>query len=152
MIYLFTILIIFLDQISKKLAVKYLLGNEPIQIIGDFLQLNYVKNYGAGFGIFQNKQIFLIITTSIVMVAIIIFLIKINTSNIMKFSLMMIIGGALGNLIDRIRLGYVIDFIDVKFGSFYDYPVFNIADSFIVVGTIIIVYLILTDKYIKQDV
>ena len=65
----------------------------------------------------------------------------------MIFALVMVVFGALGNLIDRIRLGYVIDFIDVKFGNFYDFPVFNFADSFIVIATIIIMYLVLFDKY-----
>jgi len=74
---------------------------------------------------------------------------KTNTKlhKLMRVSLVMIMAGALGNIIDRIRLGFVVDFIDVRFGNLYDYPVFNIADSAIVIATIFIAYLVLFDKY-----
>ena len=67
----------------------------------------------------------------------------------MKVALTMLLAGAVGNFIDRVRLGYVIDFIHVNFGKFYDFPVFNIADSFIVISTILIVYMVLLNKYEK---
>jgi signal peptidase II len=63
----------------------------------------------------------------------------------------MISGGALGNFIDRLRLGYVIDFIDVRFGNLYNFPVFNVADSFIVCGTLIMVVLILFNRFEKSE-
>jgi signal peptidase II len=63
----------------------------------------------------------------------------------------MIAGGALGNFIDRFRLGYVVDFIDVRFGEFYNFPVFNIADSFVVCGTILMIILILFNKFETID-
>ncbi len=147
MYFIIPILIVIIDQITKLWSVKFLQGFKTIEVVGDFLQFNYIRNYGAAFGFFQNKQLFFIIITSIIIIGIILFIKINNNSKIMDIVLLMIIGGAIGNLIDRIRLGYVIDFIDVKFGNFYDYPVFNIADSFIVVGSILLVYLVLTDKY-----
>ncbi|MTI47751.1 MAG: signal peptidase II [Firmicutes bacterium] len=148
MLYIIFLLIVALDQMTKYLAVEKLMGQSPFVIINNFLQFNYVENFGAAFGIMQNKQTFFIIITVIIFVAIIIFMkLNNNLNKIMKISLVMILAGAIGNLIDRIRLGYVVDFVDVKFGNFYDYPVFNIADSSIVVATLIIIYLVLTDKY-----
>lgn len=147
MFYIIGILMLISDQVSKYYAVELLRGREPYVLVDNFLQLNYIENFGAAFGILQNKQLFFIILTTFVIIGILIY-IKLNTklSKPMIFALVMVVFGALGNLIDRIRLGYVIDFIDVKFGNFYDFPVFNFADSFIVVATIIIMYLVLFEK------
>ena len=120
-------------------------------IIKDFLQLEYVENFGAAFGILQNRKIFFIIITLAVIITVIFYL-KRNYYYInrpMKVALTMLLAGAVGNFIDRVRLGYVIDFIHVNFGKFYDFPVFNIADSFIVISTILIVYMVLFNKYEK---
>jgi signal peptidase II len=147
MFYIIGILMLISDQVSKYYAVELLRGREPYVLVDNFLQLNYIENFGAAFGILQNKQLFFIILTTFVIIGILIY-IKLNTklSKPMIFALVMVVFGALGNLIDRIRLGYVIDFIDVKFGNFYDFPVFNFADSFIVVATIVIMYLVLFEK------
>lgn len=151
MLYIYCILIVIIDQVSKQYFVNLLSGDKTIKLIGDFLQLNYVENYGAAFGILQNKKIFFIIITVVVLSFIIYFIKRYNVNFWTKFSLTMIIAGAIGNLIDRVRLGYVIDFIDVKFGTLYDFPVFNVADSFIVVGTILLAYLVLTNKYMMKE-
>ena len=74
-----------------------------------------------------------------------------NLSKLTVTSIALIIGGAVGNLIDRIKMGHVIDFLDIKFGSLYDFPVFNFADSFIVIGTFLMMYLIVTNKYEKRN-
>lgn len=147
--YLITILVIVLDQVSKYLAVKYLKGSSPYIIIEDFLQLYYVENYGAAFGILQNRKLFFIIVTSIVIISIIFFLYKnpYNLNKIMQVALAMLLGGAIGNLIDRIRLGYVVDFISTRIGKGYDFPVFNIADMFIVISTFLIIILVLFNRY-----
>ena len=149
MLFLITILIVVLDQISKYIAVKYLKGNSPYIIIKNFFQLYYVENYGAAFGILQNRKFFFVIITSIVIAAIIFFLVKspYNLNKTMRISLAILLGGSIGNLIDRIRLGYVVDFISVKFGKGYDFPVFNIADIAVVVGTSLIMIMILLNKY-----
>lgn len=152
MLYILIGLILLLDQITKYYAVKLLKGQLPYVIIDDFLQFNYVENVGAAFGILKYRQTFLVIMTIIVVIGIVFYMKKNEMlTTLMKISLSMVISGAIGNLIDRVRLGYVIDFIDVKFGSFYDYPVFNIADSAIVIGTILMAYLILADKYELQE-
>lgn len=149
MLFLITALIVILDQLTKYAAVKYLKGGNPFIIIEGFFQLHYVENYGAAFGILQNKKIFFIIITSVVIIGIIFFLTKgyYNLSKSTEISLTVLLGGAVGNLIDRIRLDYVIDFISVKFGKGYDFPVFNIADMAIVIGTSLIMIMILLNKY-----
>ena len=149
MLFLITILIIVLDQVSKYAAVKYLKENSPYIIIKNFFQLHYVENYGAAFGILQDRKIFFVIITSIVIIGIIFFLVKssYNLNRIMEIALVTLLGGAIGNLIDRIRLGYVVDFISVKFGKGYDFPVFNIADISIVIGTFLIMIMVLLNKH-----
>ncbi|KNF08727.1 lipoprotein signal peptidase LspA [Gottschalkia purinilytica] len=143
-------IIVILDQLTKYYAVSHLAGKEPFIIIKDFFQFSYVENRGAAFGILQEQRLFFIMLTLIVILGIIVYT-KINKklSKASKTSLGMILGGAVGNFIDRLRLGYVIDFIDFKFGKVYDFPVFNIADIFIVIGTFLLMYLIITDKYEK---
>lgn len=143
--------IIIIDQITKYWAVS-LKNNPPIVLIDNFLQLNYTENSGAAFGMLQGKQAFFIIVTSIILIIIIYTLKKNNNlNNISKLTLILISGGAVGNLIDRIRLHYVIDFIDVTFGKLYDFPIFNVADSFVVIGTFILIYLIGFDKFEKSE-
>lgn len=148
MAFILTIIIIILDQISKYAAVKYLKNQKPIVIIKDFFQFNYVENRGAAFGILQGKRLlFLVITiTVILIIAFYLFKYYNQMSFITRFSFAMLMGGAIGNLIDRIRLGYVIDFISVRLINKYDFPVFNIADICVVVSTVLIVYLVLFDK------
>jgi signal peptidase II len=131
------------------MAVKYLMGSSPIVIIKDHFELRYVQNYGAAFGILQQKRIFFIIITTIVILLIILYLYKNYNvlSNFAKFSITLFLSGAIGNFIDRLRLGYVIDFLRVNLIKSYDFPVFNMADVFIVVGTALIVFVVLFDKY-----
>lgn len=149
MYFLITLSIIILDQVTKLLAIKCLKNNYPIVIIKDYFELRYVENYGAAFGILQQRRWFFIIITSFVLIFLIIYLVKNHNSlsNILKLSTYMLLGGAIGNLIDRIRLGYVVDFLRVNIIKLYDFPVFNIADIFIVIGTILIVYIILFEKH-----
>lgn len=149
MLYGIFILILILDQLSKYIVVKYLKTESPIVIIKNFLQFHYVENYGAAFGILQNRKIFFLIMTFIVILIIIIFL-KRNfyyLSNSMKLALVMLMAGAIGNLIDRIRLGYVIDFISFRFLNRYNFPVFNVADIFVVISTVMIIYMVIFNKY-----
>jgi len=146
--FIITIIIVLLDQITKFAAVKFLKGNSPYVVIDDFFQLYYVENTGAAFGIFKNGRIFFIIISILVIIFVILFMFKyMNTLNTaMKVELAMFIGGSIGNLIDRIRLGYVVDFLSFKLPFGYDFPVFNVADSFIVISTILIMAMILFDK------
>ncbi len=140
--------IIFIDQISKYTAIKYLKSSRPYVIIENFLQFNYVENKGAAFGILENKRTFFIIITIFIIIFLSFYLLKYhnNISMLTKLSFAMLIGGATGNLIDRVRFGYVVDFISFRFKNSYSFPVFNIADSFIVISTFLIVFIILFDK------
>ena len=141
------------DQITKYFAVDLLQGNPSVHIIGNFLRFTYVENRGAAFGILQNQRLFFIIST-IILVAFLIYLIAFNkkVTNPTKLTLSLILSGAIGNFIDRVRLGYVIDFVDVRFGDLYDFPVFNVADSCLVVGVIFLVILIIFNKFEKSEI
>lgn len=138
-VYLFIILFeVLLDQFSKQIITSYLDLYEKVEIIPSFFNLTYVQNYGAGFSILEGQRFLFILIT---VVAIIIFSYMLykgkNNHFIYKTSLLLILGGTLGNFFDRIVHTYVIDFLDfVIFG--YDFPVFNIADSFLTVGVILL--------------
>lgn len=136
------------DQLTKFWAADVLKNGSSIRIIGNFLRFTYAENRGAAFSILQDQRtFFLIITLMMLIVLGIIYFRSKDISNLSKLSIAMITGGAIGNFIDRFRLGYVIDFIDVRFGSIYNFPVFNIADSFVVCGTFLMVILILFNKF-----
>jgi signal peptidase II len=144
---------IILDQLTKLWSVAVLKDGGSVKIIGDFLRFTYAENRGAAFSILQNQRWFFIIVTIIMLLvlAYIYFKTK-NITNLSRLSIAMIAGGAIGNFIDRFRFGYVVDFIDVRFGSFYNFPIFNIADSFVVCGTILMIFLILFNKFEKSEV
>ena len=149
MVFILSIIIVVLDQVTKHLAVKYLKFSANYIILDNFFQFNYVENYGAAFGILKGKKTFFIIMTLIVLIGIISFMIKnyYSINKLLRIGISMLLGGAIGNFIDRIRLGYVVDFISFKLIGRYDFPVFNIADIAIVIGTGLILILVLLDKY-----
>ncbi|HYE80608.1 MAG TPA: signal peptidase II [Clostridia bacterium] len=137
--------IVALDQIIKNVLVKAL-ANGPIVVIRNFFNLVYVENYGIAFGMFKNKTLFFIITQSIIAIIISYVIYKLHSKSMpLTICLSLILGGAIGNLIDRIRIGFVIDYL--SFSIFP--PVFNLADSAIVVGAILLSLLLLFDKNIK---
>ena len=155
MIYIFYVLfvtiLVILDQYVKNLVVLNIELSKRIPLIDDFFSLTYVRNYGAGFSILQNETVFLSVLSIVAVLVLAYLLIKVKKSDTISIiSYILIISGALGNLIDRIRLGYVVDFLDFKiFG--YDYPVFNIADSFITIGCfILMITVILESKNAKN--
>ena len=133
---LFVILLVVLDQASK-IYLTLVNKTSPIdlEVIKGFFRITYTCNDGAAFSILKGKRVFFIIMTIIVVCFIVYYLLKNKVYWVEKYSLLLIISGAVGNLIDRIMYGYVIDFLDfIIFG--YDFPVFNIADSFITIGAI----------------
>jgi len=128
------------DQLTKMRIAYHFTLRESAQIIPGFLDFSYVHNSGAAFGIFSqyNKTFFLAIS-GIAVVFIIYFFLRIERHQTMlAFALSLIMGGAMGNLIDRFRMGYVIDFIDIHVGSLV-WPTFNVADIAICVGVAIMV-------------
>lgn len=145
--------IILADQITKYLALTKLVNKKPIVLIENLLELHFVKNYGAAFGIMQNQRVFFIVITTIVLLVMSIYMIQKRNklTNIVKVAIGFLLGGALGNLIDRVKLGYVIDFIKVDLGKLYDFPVFNVADIFIVIGTGLLILIIIYDNHEKKS-
>lgn len=143
-LYFFILLIVFLDQWSKNLLTKIMEAGDSLPIMQNILHITYVKNTGAAFSILQDKTIFLLIATLVVLLLVnIYFVINLKKNPFfISFALAMIIGGGIGNLIDRWRLGYVVDFIDFRV-----FPVFNLADIFVTIGCFsLILYLIITEK------
>ena len=125
-------LCVILDQVSKMLAVSNLTDISTYPIIEDVLHFTYVENRGAAFGMLaDNRWVFMIL--SVVGIIALFVWQSINRRDIMwnRVALSLIIGGGIGNMIDRVSLGYVVDFIDCRFIDFY---VFNVADSFVCVG------------------
>ncbi len=138
------LLLVGLDQITKYLVIQALPKHSSIALIEGFLNLVHVRNRGMAFGMLNglstNAASYLLATVSIIAVfAITIYALKYGDgSATTTFGLSLILGGAVGNLIDRLRLGEVIDFIDVYLGS-YHWPAFNAADSGITIGVFLVV-------------
>ena len=129
-----------IDQFSKYLALKYLKGVSSIPIINDVFHLTYVENRGAAFGLFQNNQIIFVVVAMIACIVGLYYLYKKDLNLLAKSSIILLISGAIGNMIDRVRLGFVVDYFD--FRIVWEY-VFNVADIFVVVGTILLCIYIL---------
>lgn len=144
---LYILAIVVLDQLSKYIAKIKLYSISQIEIIKGFFSLTYVENRGAAFGIFRDKRIILVGFTTIVIAVMIYYLIKNKSMNkLLRVSLILIIAGAIGNLIDRVLLGYVVDFFHLYIGNVFDWPVFNVADISIVFGTILLAFNLLFSK------
>lgn len=142
-----SIILLCIDQISKLLVVNLLTKTDSITIIKNFFYLTYINNDGAAFSILVGKRIFLILIAVLVIVMLIRYIKKNNIQNKLELvSLALIIGGSLGNLMDRLVRGYVIDFLDFKLFN-YNFPIFNLADTFIVIG----VFLLLLKEIRKEN-
>lgn len=141
------ILGIVLDRISKMWALNTLASGKDIVIIKNLFSLSYLENRGAAFGIFQNRLIFLSLITVIVILGVAYFIVKYKpTSKLLKISLSLIISGAIGNLIDRIYYKFVVDFIMLHYKDVYFFPTFNVADTLVVIGTILLAIYILKEE------
>lgn len=136
--FLVILVIIAADQVSKYLIVNSISYGDLVPVINNFFYITYHENKGAAWGIFQNGRYFFIAIGIIILIILFYFLIK-SKNKLLKVSLSFLMGGAVGNLTDRIVRGSVVDFLDFYFGS-YNFPTFNIADSFIVIGTILLAF------------
>lgn len=143
---------VFLDQFTKYLAVAGLKGQEPVTLIPGALELRYLENRGAAFGMLQGGRTLFLIITVIVIAVIIYVQAKMPADKkyrILSFLVDCIAIGAVGNMIDRVRLDYVVDFIYI---SLIDFPVFNVADMFVslscVAGAILILF---GGRYTDED-
>lgn len=134
----FIIICVLLDQITKYIVTANMALADTIQIIKNFFRITYVQNTGAAWSFMAGNRIFFIfITLAILLILIYMLIKKENLSKKEGILFGILIGGILGNMIDRILYGYVIDFLDFNFGG-YDFPVFNVADTFIVLSGILI--------------
>lgn len=138
--------ILVIDQVTKYLVIQKLPENTSIRLIPGLLHITHITNTGAAFGIFQNYTRVLIIVSSVAIVLIIVLKLLINIDSVFyNISLGFILGGALGNLVDRYFVGEVVDFISLSFFG----PIFNVADSFILIGFCLIIIIILKEYFKK---
>lgn len=149
MIYYVIALAAFLiDQGTKYLVATRMEIQDQIPVIGNFFILTSHRNKGAAFGILQDQQWFFIIVTVVVVIGIVWYLQRVKnaegSARILPLALSLVLGGALGNFIDRLRMGEVVDFFLFNFGS-YSFPIFNVADACIVVGVALIIIDMLLD-------
>ncbi len=141
--------LILTDQFTKYIAVVHLKEKPAIPIIPDVLELNYLENRGAAFGMLQNQKIFFVFVAVIILAVICYVILKMPEKRkytILHVMLVLIASGAVGNMIDRLRLNYVVDFISFVLIHF---PIFNVADIYVTVATAILVALLLF--YYKEE-
>lgn len=142
-------ILLFLDQFTKHLAVLHLKGGNSIILIKDVFQLHYLENRGAAFGMFQGGKIWFVIITALI-VALLAFVYCKSPAEKkflwVRLIIIFLMAGAFGNLIDRIRLDYVIDFF---YFDLIDFPIFNVADIYVSCG--VAVLLILFIFYYKEE-
>ncbi len=140
------ILTVFVDQLSKWLVVALLQGKPSFDVIKGVLRFTYVENDGAAFGMLDNARWVFLVLSTVMIIALIFYIVKYKPkSKWVMTSLILIVGGGIGNMIDRIMLGYVIDFIDFcAFPNLWKW-VFNIADSCVCVGVFMLSVWLISD-------
>lgn len=144
-----TLLLTGLDQWTKMLAVRHLKDQMDVTLIPNVLYLRYLENRGAAFGIFQDQRTFLLILSSLILVGVCYTLWKLPAQRkyrYLKILCFTITAGGAGNLIDRIRLNYVVDFI---YFSPIDFPIFNVADIYVTLSIILLFVLVMF--YYKEE-
>lgn len=146
MILVIVLATLFLDQLSKFLVLKNLSVDQSIPLIKNVFYISLVYNRGAAFGIFKNYLFLLIGISASAIILIFLTLKERGLNRLYRISLGLILAGALGNLIDRLSYGYVIDFLDFRV-----WPVFNAADSAITVGAVLLGWIILTSSKSKNQ-
>lgn len=135
--------LILVDQFTKLLAVNHLKGNSALSIIPGVLELDYLENRGSAFGMFQNQKFFILLVSVLFTGVLLFLLVKLPADKKygwLHLVISVIIAGGVGNMIDRFRLGYVVDFVSFVLIHF---PIFNVADMYIVIATILLAVFIL---------
>ena len=143
------IVLVCIDQFTKYLVVEHLKDRPAYVLIRNIFQLEYLENRGAAFGILQNQRVFFYISALLITAAVIWFYSKVPMEKKylpLRICAVLIVGGAFGNCIDRIRLNYVVDFFYFKL---IDFPIFNVADIYVTVAAFLLVILILV--YYKEE-
>lgn len=141
--FVFALVLVVFDQYTKAWASVNLKDKPAISLIPGVLELNYLENKGAAFGMLQNQRIFFVFVAVVILACIIYILIKAPCERryvILHILLSLIAGGAVGNMIDRVSLNYVVDFIYFKI---IDFPIFNFADIYVTVSTAILIIILL---------
>ena len=138
--YVIALIAILVDQATKYVIASQMELGEKISVIGDFFMITSHRNRGAAFGILQDQRWFFIVVTTIVVIGLVWYINKVRTmpGKLLPIALSLVLGGAIGNFIDRVLYGEVVDFLMFNFGS-YTFPIFNIADSCIVIGVGLII-------------
>ena len=148
--YLIALLIILVDQITKWLVVKYMTLGESITVVENLLYITSHRNRGAAWGILQGQMWFFYIVTTIVIIGIVYYIRKFSADKLTGISLGLILGGAIGNFIDRIFRNEVVDFVHTYIFS-YSFPVFNVADSALCIGVgLMVIAMFLEEKRAKE--
>ncbi len=138
-----------LDQISKALAVVYLKPIATLPLWKDVFHLTYRINYGAAWSLFEDQPwVFMTVSTVAILAILVYYFWDKKLTPAVRYPLAMIVGGGIGNMIDRIFVGYVVDFFDARFINF---PVFNVADCFITVGAFALFFVILYDT-VREEI
>ena len=142
-------ILVFLDQFTKQIVVQQLKGQSAYVLIRNVFQLEYLENRGAAFGLFQNQRIFFYISVLVISLVVIWFYGKVPMEKKylpLRICAVLILSGAFGNCIDRIRLNYVVDFFYFKLINF---PIFNVADIYVTVAAFLLTVLVLF--YYKEE-
>ena len=141
--------IVIIDQFTKMLIKKFMQETDSIAVIGDILRLTYVKNPGMAFGIQIGGRLFYTVFASIACVIILGALFRLRPENFSaRFALATILGGAIGNLVDRFIYSEVVDFIDIRI---IHWPVFNFADIAVAIGMIILIAIVIFEKNLEES-
>jgi signal peptidase II len=152
---LVVILVVALDQWTKALVVAHLtLNGSPTPLMGNYLMLYYIQNSGAAFGLFSNSLVLIVLIVAAIVVISYLYLRFLNTGTLaIKLIFGMIIGGALGNLIDRARhSGYVVDFISFNIPQIgFHFAIFNLADASISIGVFLLFVMLLFGKMRRKE-
>ncbi len=154
--WLIALLVVCLDQLTKWLVERTLPLHHDRPIIGGFLSLQYVRNEGAAFGILSNADlpfqgVLLSIVAAVALGAIVVYALRLNPAHkLAQLALALVMGGAVGNLLDRARFGYVIDFVLVYWRE-HRWPNFNVADSAISIGICLLVLDIIRSPEAKRE-
>lgn len=143
--------VLVIDQLSKIAVVSGMEVSQSIPVIQDVLHMTYVQNRGMAFGLFSDNRMLFLIPTVVLIAAVVFAIVKLGKKNkVLDVSLGLILGGGIGNMIDRVARGFVVDFVDFCAFDFWQW-VFNVADSAVVVGAFLFMFAMITDKNLFPD-
>ncbi|MFF2440875.1 signal peptidase II [Priestia aryabhattai] len=149
--YLIALAVILIDQVTKWIIVKEMYYGQSITVIENFLYITSHRNRGAAWGILQGQMWFFYLITVVVVVGLIIYIQKLKKQDKwFGIALALMLGGAIGNFIDRVVRKEVVDFVNTYIFT-YDFPIFNVADSALVVGVIIMFIMTLFEGKMKKE-